>query len=626
MSRRLALAAVLVACTSPVGAAAAAATAAPATDANVQLAPVARVPFPERGFVVSLRGSAKADAADVVVRENGLRVDGVRVDPLAGSGLRFGVVLALDASESMTGGPAAAALGAGRTFLTHRTATEEVGIVAFNGDISVLSPLTRDAAALRSTLATQPPLAYGTRIYDALARSLALLREAKLSSGSIVVLSDGTDIGSLHTLDEAVAAARKQQVRIFTVGLRSGAYDPAPLRSIAKRTGGSYAEARSAAELAAIYEELGAQLAGEYLVRYRSSARPMSQVDVEVRVAGAGKASTAYVAPTPSRLPPYHRSFASKFLLSPGSALVVSLFFGGLVCLLLFLLVRRPRTTVVDRVRTFATGPRVPRRDPMLAELLRGPARNQHARGWWKRLEQDLELARMSATPRQVVAISFGGASAVVLLALVLSMPVLALLGLGVPLLVRAVIRWKLKAVRNEFADQFPANLQVLASALRAGNSFNGALGVVVENAHEPARSELARVVQDDRLGVLPEDAIRKLARRMASRDVEQVALLAELHRTTGGNSAEILDTVVATIRDRADLRRLVMTLTAQGRMARWILTALPAAGAAIMWVLQPQVMVNFFTSSGGQVALVVAVGLVTAGSLVIQRIVDIEL
>jgi tight adherence protein B len=98
------------------------------------------------------------------------------------------------------------------------------------------------------------------------------------------------------------------------------------------------------------------------------------------------------------------------------------------------------------------------------------------------------------------------------------------------------------------------------------------------------------------------------------------------LHRTTGGNSAEILDTVVATIRDRADLRRLVMTLTAQGRMARWILTALPAAGAGIMWVLQPQVMVNFFTSSGGQVALVVAVGLVIAGSLVIQRIVDIEL
>ena len=157
-----------------------------------------------------------------------------------------------------------------------------------------------------------------------------------------------------------------------------------------------------------------------------------------------------------------------------------------------------------------------------------------------------------------------------------LSAPLLGLFGLTTPLIARSFVRRKVKAVRQEFADQFPGSLQVLASALRSGHSFNGALGVVVDHAHEPARAELARVLQDDRLGVLPEDAIRKLARRMANRDIEQVALLAELQRTSGGNSAEILDTVVGTIRERAEIRRLVRTLTAQGRMARWILTALP--------------------------------------------------
>jgi tight adherence protein B len=181
------------------------------------------------------------------------------------------------------------------------------------------------------------------------------------------------------------------------------------------------------------------------------------------------------------------------------------------------------------------------------------------------------------------------------------------------------------KAVRDEFAEQFPGSLQVLASALRAGHSFNGALGVVVDNAREPARSELARVLQDDRLGVLPEDAIRKLARRMANRDIEQVALLAELQRTSGGNSAEILDTVVATIRERAEMRRLVRTLTAQGRMARWILTALPILLTGFLFVVHPDVMTRFFTSAGGQVALVASAMMVVAGSVVIQRIVDID-
>ena len=173
-------------------------------------------------------------------------------------------------------------------------------------DLGAQRPDPRRQVA-RRTLGTQPELAYGTRIYDAVTRSLALLRDAKLSSGSIVLLSDGADIGSLRSLDQAVAAAKEQQVRVFTVGLRSGAYDPAPLQAIAERTGGAYAEARSAAELAAVYEALGTQLAGEYLVRYRSAARPMSQVDVRIEVAGEGEASTALRradAVAPRALPP----------------------------------------------------------------------------------------------------------------------------------------------------------------------------------------------------------------------------------------------------------------------------------------------------------------------------------
>jgi Flp pilus assembly protein TadB len=602
-----------------------AAAAAPTVSAGVRLAPVTRLPFPERGYVLHVPKETKLDAGTVVVRENGRRVGGLRVDPLASSGLRFGVVLALDASESMTGAPAAAAVRAARAFVSHRATAGEVGVVAFNRTISVLRNPTTDGSALRRALASPPPLAYGTRINDALVRSLTLLREAKVSSGSIVLLSDGADIGSLHSLDEAIAAAREQRVRVFTVALRSGAFDAEPLRRIADQTGGSYAEARSASELASAYEALGDQLAGEYLIRYRSDARPNSEVTVNVRVAGMGRAATSYVAPTPSLLPPYHRSLISRFLLSGSSPLLISLLFGLLVCALLLLLARRPKSTVVSRVQTFAPGTPSARASDAAAAAVRAATQNRYASGWWAQLERDLELARMTASPQRVVGIALLGTFGIALLALILSAPLLALFGLTTPFIARMVVRRKVKAVRAEFAEQFPGSLQVLASALRTGYSFNGALGVVVDNAAEPARSELARVMQDDQLGVLPEDAIRRLARRMANRDIEQVALLAELQRTSGGNSAEILDTVVTTIRERAEIRRLVRTLTAQGRMARWILTALPVFLTAFLWLVHPDVMAHFFTSGGGQVALVVAALMVAAGSLLIQRIVEID-
>jgi tight adherence protein B len=602
-----------------------ASAAAPEASADVRLAPVTRLPFPERGYLLRVPEATDLDGGSVVVRENGLRVTGLRIDPLASSGLRFGVVLALDASESMAGPPAAAAIRAARAFISHRAAAGEVGVVAFNHNISVLRDPTRDGGALRRALAAPPRLAYGTRINDALIQSLTLLREARLSAGSIVLLSDGADIGSLYALDEAVAAAKKQRVRVFTVGLRSGAFDAEPLREIADRTGGSYAEARSASELAALYEALGDQLAGEYLIRYRSVVRPMSHVTVSVQVAGTGQAATSYVAPTPSLLPPYHRSLASRFLLSRTSPVLISLLFGLLVCSLLLLLARRPKSTVVNRVRTFAPGTSAVRPGHGAAAAVRAATRNRYASGWWAQLERDLELARMTASPRRVVGIALSGTFAFALLALILSAPLFAVFGLASPLVARTVVRRKVNAVRAAFAEQFPGSLQVLASALRAGYSFNGALGVVVDNAAEPARSELARVLQDDRLGVLPEDAIRRLARRMANRDIEQVALLAELQRTSGGNSAEILDTVVATIRERAEIRRLVRTLTAQGRMARWILTALPVFLTVFLWLVHPAVMARFFTSGGGQVALAAAALMVVAGSVLIQRIVDID-
>ena len=211
---------------------------------------------------------------------------------------------------------------------------------------------------------------------------------------------------------------------------------------------------------------------------------------------------------------------------------------------------------------------------------------------------------------------------------LIVSAPLLALFGLATPLVARAVIRRKVKAVRDEFADQFPGSLQVLASALRAGRQTLPCVrSVLLLTATPPAGTcqSWRRVLQHHRLRALPQDAIRKLARRMANRDIEQVALLAELQRTSGGNSAEILDTVVGTIRERAELRRLVRTLTAQGRMARWILTALPVFLTASLWLVHPDVMANFFTSGIGEVALVIAAMMVAAGSVLIQTIVDID-
>ena len=596
-----------------------------AAAAVLEIAPVNRLPFPERGYVVSSPDGAVLDASGIRVRENGRLVRDLRVTPLAASGIRFGTVLAVDASKSMAGAPFTAAMKAARTFVNERQEGAELGFVAFNGDVNVVQRPTVDSGALGDAFRNPPELAYGTRIYDALDRSIELLRDSRISAGSVVLLSDGADVGSGWGLDRVVAAAERARVRIFTVGLRSNAYDGAALQEISTRTGGEYAEAGSAGELEAIYAELGRRFASEYVVRYRSEARPESRVVVDVELAGLGNATANYVAPTPTRVDPYHQSLVSRFVLAPASIAVVALAFAGLLGWALLLLTRGPKRNLVERISHFSSGVSTNLIDHEREVVRKALSENRYTGGFWAKLERDLEIARLGWTGRKVAFVTVGSSLALTIVLAPISL-VLALFGLVTPPLVaHSIIRWKLRSLRDEFGDQLPAALQVLASALRVGHSFSGALGVVVDNTVEPARAELRRVVQDDQLGVPPEVAIRRMADRMANRDLEQVALLAELQRTAGGNSAEVLDTVVGTIRQRGELRRLVRALTAQGRMARWILTALPIALTLFMWLIHPDIVTAFFKSGAGQAALFAAVVMIASGSLIIQKIVDIE-
>jgi tight adherence protein B len=599
---------------------------APAAAAEIQLTPVQRLPFPDRAYVVDVGRDADLTRGALRVWENGSPVRGFSLKPLATTSIHSGVVLAIDASDSMAGRPYENALAGARAFIDARTGAERIGVVAFNQRIQVVQPLTASPDELHDALDHRPPLARGTRIYDSVAGALALLKRSAVSTGAIVLLSDGADLGSTATLEDAVAAARQAHVRIFTVGLVTKSYDGAPLEALATQTGGSYYEALSALELAPIYTALGQRLASQYLLGYRSKAIAGSAVTLRLSVRGVGSTTDDYTAPTREGLAPFHRSLLKRFLLSPAAAVALSALVAAVVAGLLALLLTRARNGAVGRIEEFLRTVRAPA-DQLKTrgrDVRAAVASSPRAQGWMAKVERDLEIAAIETPARRLVLLTAAGTLlASVTFALV--SPIMVLLGLLTPLAVRGWINRKLRTVRNDFADQLPANLQVLASAMRAGHSFSGALAVMVDNADEPSQRELRRVVADDQLGLPVDEAIRHIADRMANRDLHQVALLSELQRTSGGNAAEVLDTVVETIRERADIRRLLRTLTAQGRMARWILTAIPVVVAAFLTLIQPDVMRPLYTTTGGHVALLIATLMVVAGSLTIQRIVDIE-
>lgn len=245
---------------------------------------------------------------------------------------------------------------------------------------------------------------------------------------------------------------------------------------------------------------------------------------------------------------------------------------------------------------------------------------------FWTSFRETLEIADIKAEPEMIVAGTFAATALTFLFIYgVTGSPWWSLFALGVPYLAREWVVRTLKRRRSRFAEQLPDALQVVASALRSGHSFAGALAVVVESASEPMKSEMQRVVADEQLGIPIQNSLGIVAERMASRDVEQLALVAQLQREAGGDAAEVVDRVADTVRERFDLRRLIATLTMQGRMTRWIVSALPLLIVVVIHLESPHYFSPLTSTLGGKVVLALAAIWATAGSFLIKKIVDIE-
>jgi tight adherence protein B len=587
--------------------------------------------FPVRSYLLKLPSSQRLTVNDVTVTENANPVLNTTLIPAShASNKTLGVVLVVDTSYSMTGAPLAAALNAERAFAAQRNAKdakEQLGAIDFNHKTAVVLPLTTSASTIHTALINTPTVSGGTDIYDAVARAESMLKNANVSAGSIVVLSDGANTGGTHNLAGVTKAARAAHIQIYTIGLKDQTYKPGTLKALAAAGHGEYAEA-NAQHLAPLFDQLSQQISSEYLLQYTSPSGADKPVRVKAKVNGVGTAVTSYRTPaltvTSKGSAPYEPSIGDRVLSSPITMVLLALFAAAVVALLVIGLLEPKRSTLPARMAEFVSirGLQKDKGEGAAATTEGEPERND----WWTRFEQTLEIAEIKIEPEWIVAGTIAATGLTFLLIyLATSSAWWALLALVIPYLSRDWVLRTLARRRNKFAEQLPDALQVIGSALRSGHSFAGALAVVVESASEPMKSEMQRVVADEQLGVPIQDSLNIVATRMASRDVEQLALVAQLQREAGGDAAEVIDTVAATVRERFDLKRLIHTLTMQGRMSRWIVTALPIFVVIVVYLENPTYFHPLTATLFGRIVLILAAAWAVAGSFVIKRIVEIE-
>jgi tight adherence protein B len=543
------------------------------------------------------------------------------------------LVVVIDVTPTALATKRAAAIA--QDISTLRPAGQQVGLVEADSFPPVVLGMTSNGASIQSAFAMTPTIArHGEHLWNAALTGVNLLASSKINAGSVIVLSDGADRGDPSTLNQLVATALAAHVRIFTLGIASPHFSASILKEMASRTGGHFYEA-SPSQLRPVFDAIESQLTNEYLIDYRSLQAPGRTVPASLHIDGvSGTYDISYVAPALTTVKVGHRSSNASFWGSTSALIVVGALSSVLLLLGVLALVSRDqqRTTVRSRLKEFL--PSEQHETPgieLTADVNPVFARTQglleRAR-WWPRFREEVDIAQIQKSPIEIVFLTLAAAlfAAMILVVGTGSMLAGILTLLASPFVMRFVVRQLMRRQQRRFSLQLGEHLQEVASAMRAGRSLVDALVLITAEASEPTKREFERALADERLGVPLDEALTQIVRRMDNEDMSQVALVAALDRTTGASTSEVLDRVADGIRENTEIRRELRTLTAQARLARWILTALPAFMLALFSLSDPAYERPMYHTTFGVVLLIFSAVSVAAGSLVMSRLVKIEL
>jgi Ca-activated chloride channel family protein len=234
------------------------------------------------------------------------------------------LILMLDVSGSMEGN-LPLLRGASDQLLARLRPDDLARVGSFGRDITISPTFTHDAGELRAALPQSIPPDAPTPLWRATNKAMDVFGSDRTVRPVILVLSDGKDEDTMNFRErpvsqaEVIDRARREDVMIYAVGMRSRSRQPMPpafgrgalqamitanlpdpgLARVAEETGGGYIEIRFGEDLGAAFAQVADELHSQYLLGFAPSKRDGKVHKLDVRLTERGlksRARKSYVA------------------------------------------------------------------------------------------------------------------------------------------------------------------------------------------------------------------------------------------------------------------------------------------------------------------------------------------
>ena len=206
------------------------------------------------------------------------------------------VGLLIDTSGSMEGAKIQRAKQGAAAFLDQLGDEDEAFVMGFDAFPNLVQDLTPNRARLRESIQTLEPRG-ATSLNLAIVEGSDVLAD-RPERKALVILSDGFDTVQSVSEGQAIEYARREDVRLYTIGIfdtmrlpgRTRGFDnmnrgEVSMRSYADGTGGQSIILDSLGELSSAYDEIAAELRSQYSLGYRpdTTAAPGEWREIEVK-------------------------------------------------------------------------------------------------------------------------------------------------------------------------------------------------------------------------------------------------------------------------------------------------------------------------------------------------------
>jgi tight adherence protein B len=192
----------------------------------------------------------------------------------------------------------------------------------------------------------------------------------------------------------------------------------------------------------------------------------------------------------------------------------------------------------------------------------------------------------------------------------------------GIPLF---YLRFKKRRRMKKFQEQLPEGLELIARALKAGHAFTTGVKLAADEFSDPLGPEFEETLNEINFGIGVPDALKNLVERVDCQDLKFFVISVILQRETGGNLAEIMESLAQLIRERFKLQGKIRILSAEGRLTAIVLLALPFFIATALYFVNPEYMNILFSEPAGRMMGGIALFMMAVGAIIMKMMINIK-